>query len=71
MIFVTLVCKIPTSPVKKTVMINVNAIKYMAPNGIDGSGTLIFLGSGDYLVADESIQETKKRIEDAVRKGNI
>lgn len=71
MIFVTLVCKIPTSPVKKTVMINVNMIKYMAPNGIDGSGTLIFLGSGDYLVADESIQETKKRIEDAVRKGNI
>ncbi len=66
MIFITLMCKIPTSPVKKNVMINVNMIKYMAPNWIDGSGTLIFLGGGDYLVADQSIQEVRKRIEDAV-----
>ena len=65
MIFITLMCKIPTSPVKKNVMINVNMIKYMAPNGIDGSGALIFLGSGDYLVADQSIQEVKRLIEDA------
>ena len=66
MIFITLMCKIPTSPVKKNVMINVNMIKYMAPNGIDGSGTLIFLGSGDYLVADKSFQEVAMRINDAL-----
>ena len=66
MMFITLLCRIPASPVKKNVMINVNMIKYMAPNGIDGSGTLIFLGSGDYLVADESIQEVKNRINDTV-----
>ena len=71
MIFIDLVCKIPASPVKKNVMINVSMIKYMAPNGIDGSGTLIFLGNGDYLVADESIQEVKRLIEHAVRKSNL
>lgn len=71
MIFIDLVCKIPASPVKKNVMINVNAIKYIAPNGIDGSGTLIFFGSGNYLVADESIQEVAMRIEDVVRKSNV
>lgn len=71
MIFITLMCKIPTSPVKKNVMINVNMIKYMAPNGIDGSGTLIFLGGGDYLVADKSFQEVAMRIDDALRDSDV
>ena len=65
MIFIDLACKIPTSPIKKYVTINVESIKYFTPNGTDGAKTLLYLGSGDYLVADGSVQDVKRKIEEA------
>lgn len=71
MIFITLMCKNLRSQIKKNVMINVNSIKYMVPDGSDGSQTLLNLGNDDYLIADESIQEVVMRIGDAVRKSSL
>lgn len=63
--FIELTCKLQVGPIKKRTSINVDKIIYFAPNGSDGKTTLIFLGTGDYLVADESYQVVTSKIKGA------
>lgn len=59
--FINLKCKIPSSPIKKQVMLNVESIKYFTANNGDGTKTLIYLGGSDYLVADENFEEVAEK----------
>lgn len=61
--FIRLMCKLPNSPIKKETLINIEKIVYITPNGNDGEKTFIFLGDGEYLVADECFKMVQKLLE--------
>lgn len=63
--FIELTCKLQVGPIKKRTFINVDNIVYFAPNGGDGKSTLIFLTTGDCVVADESCQVVSSKIKGA------
>ena len=63
--FISLKCKIPSSPIKKQVMLNVETISYFTPNNGDGTKTLLRMANGDYLVSDENYDEVQKKIKEA------
>lgn len=63
--FIELTCKLQVGPIKKRTCINVGKIVYFAPNGIDGKNTLIFLTTGDCVVAEESYQVVSSKIKGA------
>ena len=60
--FIELTCKIPSTPIKKAIMLNIESIRYFAPNNADGSKTILRIGDSDYLVADENYEEVQKKI---------
>lgn len=63
--FIELLCKIPTSPIKKMVWINISSIKCFFPNGSDGSKTFIYLDNDLYYVADDDVNTVYKKIKEA------